>query len=102
MRFSREFQIPIGANRRKPNLQIRLRSKRDLLIGGRETEYNKTDQTISTNILNLTNVAYQIGKLSDKVEASTYKVALPPIALQNQFAAFVTQVDKSKFVVAKS
>ena len=26
-----------------------------------------------------------------------YKVALPPIALQNQFAAFVTQVDKSKF-----
>ena len=41
------------------------------MIGGRETEYNKTDQTISTNILNLTNVAYQIGKLSDKVEAST-------------------------------
>ena len=31
-----------------------------------------------------------------------YKVALPPIALQNQFAAFVTQVDKSKVVVQKA
>ena len=31
-----------------------------------------------------------------------YKVALPPIYLQNQFAAFVAQVDKSKFAVQKS
>ena len=28
-----------------------------------------------------------------------YKVALPPIYLQNQFAAFVAQVDKSKFAL---
>ncbi len=31
-----------------------------------------------------------------------YKVALPPILLQEQFAAFVTQVDKSKSVVQKA
>lgn len=31
-----------------------------------------------------------------------YKVALPPIHLQKQFAAFVAQVDKSKFAVQKS
>ena len=31
-----------------------------------------------------------------------YKVALPPIYLQNRFAAFVAQVDKSKFAVQKS
>lgn len=31
-----------------------------------------------------------------------YKVALPPIYIQNQFAAFVAQVDKSKFAVQKS
>lgn len=28
---------------------------------------------------------------------SNYKVSLPPIELQNQFAAFVTEVDKSKY-----
>ena len=33
---------------------------------------------------------------------NNYKVALPPIYLQNQFAAFVAQVDKSKFAVQKS
>ena len=32
----------------------------------------------------------------------SYEVSLPPIELQNQFAAFVAQVDKSKFVVQKS
>lgn len=31
-----------------------------------------------------------------------YKVTLPPIELQNQFAAFVEQVDKSKVAVQKS
>lgn len=31
-----------------------------------------------------------------------YKVALPPIYLQNQFAAFVAQVDKSKFAITRS
>ena len=31
-----------------------------------------------------------------------YKVSLPPIALQKQFADFVTQVDKSKFEVQKA
>lgn len=30
------------------------------------------------------------------------EVSIPPIALQTQFAAFVTQVDKSKFAVQKS
>ena len=30
------------------------------------------------------------------------KIALPDMSLQNQFAAFVTQVDKSKFAVQKS
>jgi len=29
---------------------------------------------------------------------SKYKIALPPLDLQNQFAAFVRQVDKSKFI----
>ena len=32
----------------------------------------------------------------------TYKVALPPIKLQEQFAAFVEQTDKSKVVVQKA
>ena len=32
----------------------------------------------------------------------SYEVSLPPIELQNQFAAFVAQVDKSKFAVQKS
>lgn len=31
-----------------------------------------------------------------------YKVALPPIYIQNQFAAFVAQVDKSKFTLQNS
>lgn len=31
-----------------------------------------------------------------------YRVSLPPIALQNQFAAFVRQVDKSKVAVKKA
>lgn len=31
-----------------------------------------------------------------------YKVGLPPIELQNDFAAFVQQIDKSKFAVQKS
>jgi len=31
-----------------------------------------------------------------------YKISLPPIELQNQFAAFVEQTDKSKLVVQKS
>lgn len=33
---------------------------------------------------------------------SEYKMMLPPIELQEQFAAFVAQVDKSKFAVQKS
>ena len=32
----------------------------------------------------------------------SYEVSLPPIELQNQFAAFVAQVDKSKFALVKS
>ena len=32
----------------------------------------------------------------------SYRVALPPIELQNQFAAFVAQVDKSKAAIQKS
>ena len=31
-----------------------------------------------------------------------YEISLPPIELQNQFATFVAQVDKSKFAVQKS
>ena len=31
-----------------------------------------------------------------------YKVGLPPLSLQNQFADFVQQIDKSKFTVQKS
>ena len=31
-----------------------------------------------------------------------YKIGLPPLELQQQFAAFVQQIDKSKFVVQKS
>ena len=31
-----------------------------------------------------------------------YKLILPPIELQNQFAAFVEQTDKSKLEVQKS
>lgn len=31
-----------------------------------------------------------------------YKVGLPPIELQNDFAAFIQQIDKSKFAVQKS
>ena len=31
-----------------------------------------------------------------------YKVGLPPLSLQNQFADFVQQIDKSKFAVQKS
>ena len=30
----------------------------------------------------------------------SYEVSLPPIELQNQFAAFVAQVDKSKFALS--
>ena len=29
-------------------------------------------------------------------------VALPPLALQNEFAAFIEQLDKSKFTIRKS
>ena len=32
----------------------------------------------------------------------SYKISLPPIKLQDQFADFVAQVDKSKFVLVKS
>lgn len=32
----------------------------------------------------------------------SYKVSLPPIAMQEQFASFVEQIDKSKFVVQKA
>lgn len=31
-----------------------------------------------------------------------YRVAVPPIEMQNQFAAFVAQVDKSKYVIQQS
>lgn len=31
-----------------------------------------------------------------------YRIAVPPIELQNQFAAFVAQVDKSKFCIRKT
>ena len=30
------------------------------------------------------------------------KIPVPPLSLQNQFAAFVHQIDKSKFAVQKS
>ena len=39
---------------------------------------------------------------ADNIEFDTLKnrkIILPPVQLQNQFASFVTQVDKSKFVV---
>ena len=33
---------------------------------------------------------------------NNYKISLPPISLQNHFAAFVSQVDKSKFEIQQS
>lgn len=38
----------------------------------------------------------------NKAVCNSIPVMLPPIELQNQFAAFVTQVDKSKVAVQKS
>ena len=38
----------------------------------------------------------------NRKEVAGFRTPLPPIALQNEFAAFVTQVDKSKAVVQQS
>ena len=37
-----------------------------------------------------------------KTELETLDIPVPPMSLQNDFAAFVQQIDKSKFVVQKS
>ena len=38
----------------------------------------------------------------NRKEIAGFRMPLPPLPLQEQFAAFVEQVDKSKFVVQKA
>ena len=55
-------------------------------------EHMKTQlRTMAKGAVNQANINAQ--------EMKSINVYLPPLALQNKFAAFVEQVDKSKFVV---
>jgi len=53
-------------------------------------------------IRNLANGSAKSMSNISKERLQTLKIPVPPLALQNDFAAFVQQIDKSKFAVQKS
>ena len=55
---------------------------------------------IQNQIQNCVHAAAQAGLYTNMI--NKLKVYIPPISLQNDFAAFVQQIDKSKFAVQKS